>query len=48
MSCVLGKTAVMDFIAPSNGDCQVDCQPLELTMFSLDGGGQVQAADLVM
>jgi hypothetical protein len=30
------------------GDYQVDCQPLELAMFSLDGGGWVQAADLVI
>ena len=29
-------------------DCQIDCQPLEPPMFSLDRGGQVQAADLVI
>ena len=29
-------------------DCQVDYQPLELAMFSLDGGGRGQAADLVI
>ena len=28
-------------------DCQVDCQPLELPLFSSDGGGRVQAADLL-
>jgi hypothetical protein len=29
-------------------DRQVDCQRLELAMFSLDGGGRVQASDLVI
>ena len=32
----------------SLADCQVDCQPFVLAMFSLDGGGRVQAADLVI
>jgi hypothetical protein len=29
-------------------DCQVDCQPLEQAMFGLDGGGRVQASELVI
>jgi hypothetical protein len=32
----------------SLADCQVDCQPLELAMFGLDGGERMQAADLVI
>jgi hypothetical protein len=34
--------------AVSPPDCQLDCQPLERALFSLDGGGLVQAADLVI
>jgi hypothetical protein len=29
-------------------DCQVDCQPHEPVMDSLDGGGRVQVADLLI
>ena len=29
-------------------DCQVDCQPFELALFSLDCGRRLQAADLLI
>jgi hypothetical protein len=50
-SCDQEPDAIALTYPPGNAviaDCQVDCQPLERAMFSLDSGGRVQAADLVI
>jgi hypothetical protein len=49
-AAIVGRTTAHDALTAGNGsflvDCQLDCQPLELPVFSLDEGAQAQVVYL--